>query len=40
MEIINTINGNFSLNAEMTINANKEFTEVNSFDIDKTTNDM
>ena len=40
MEIINIDNGNFSLNAEMVIYANKEFAEVNSFDIDKTTNDM
>ena len=40
MEILNTENGNFSLNAEMVINANKEFAEVNSFDIDKTTDDM
>lgn len=40
MEIINTENGNFNLNAEMVINANKEFAEVSNFDIDKTTNDM
>lgn len=40
MEIINTVNGNFNINAEMIINANKEFTEVNSFDMDKTTHDM
>ena len=40
MEIINTENGNFSLNAEMVINANKEFVEVNSFDLDKTSNNM
>ena len=40
MEIINTENGNFSLNAEMEINANKKFEEVNYFDLDKTINDM
>lgn len=40
MEIINTENGNFSLNSEMIINANKDFSEVNSFDIGKSTNDM
>ena len=40
MEIINTENGNFSLNSEMEINANKKFEEVNYFDLDKTINDM
>lgn len=40
MEIINVENGNFSLNAEMVINANKELAEIKTFDIDKTTDDM
>jgi len=40
MEIINTENGSFRLNAEMVINADKEFAEVNSFEIDKATDDM